>query len=91
MARFFPDFELCEEGEDVFWLGEIDGIGKVKITYPQTYPAQKFSIKLLDQDETLNEELRALVNGFEGITPAGSIVVAMRLFLLRRCSDAVVH
>lgn len=89
MACFFPDFKLCEEG-CLFWIGRIEGIGRVKITYPKNYPAQKFVIELLDQEEWLNDELMSLINGYEGITPAGSLVVAMRLFLLRRCSNAVV-
>jgi hypothetical protein len=87
MAVYFPDFKLYEnEGSEIFWLGRIDGIGELRITYPQTYPAQKFSIEALDQSESFNNELKQLVWSCNGITPAGSIIVAMRLFLLRKFS-----
>jgi hypothetical protein len=85
MAVYFPDFKLYEnESGEIFWLGSIDSIGELRITYPQTYPAQKFFIEALDQDESFNNELKQLVWSYNGITPAGSIVVAMRLFLLRK-------
>jgi len=85
MAVYFPDFDLCETKEAAFWLGNIDGdIGEVKITYPATYPAQKFIIEALDQGEGFNEELKKTVWSYDGITPTGSIIVMMRLFLQRK-------
>ena len=84
MAVYFPDFEFCETREAVFWRGSIDGIGEVRVTYPATYPAQKFSVEALDQGEGFNEELKKTVWGYDGITPAGSIIVTMRLFLQRK-------
>jgi hypothetical protein len=80
MAVYFPDFDLYSNDE-TFWQGEIEGMGKVRVTYPETYPAQKFSIKVVDLDEDFNENLRQLVWSYDGITPAGAIIVAMRLFL----------
>lgn len=80
MAVYFPDFNLYSNRE-TFWLGEIEGMGKVKITYPQTYPSQKFDIEVIGLDETFNESLKQLVWSYDGITPVGAIIVAMRLFL----------
>jgi hypothetical protein len=80
MAVYFPDFDLYSNGE-TFWQGEIEGMGKVKVTYPETYPAQKFSIKVIDLDEGFNESLKQHVWSYDGITPVGAIIVAMRLFL----------
>jgi hypothetical protein len=85
MSIYFPDFRLCEgDGGEIFWTGNIDGIGELRITYPQTYPTQKFLVEALDQEESFNEELKRLVWSYDGITPAGSIIVTMRLFLLRK-------
>jgi len=87
MAVYFPDFKLYENGSsEIFWLGIIEGIGELRITYPQTYPAQKFFIEALDQDESFNNELKQLVWSYNEITPVGSIIVAIRLFLLRKFS-----
>jgi hypothetical protein len=87
MAVYFPDFKLYENGgSEIFWLGRIEGIGELRITYPQTYPAQKFFIEALDQDESFNNELKQLVWSYNEITPVGSIIVAIRLFLLRKFS-----
>ena len=87
MSIYFPDFDLFEkDGKEVFWLGKIEGIGEIKITYPQTYPAQKFIIEALDLEESFNDELRQTVWDYDGITPAGAIIVLMRLFLLRKVS-----
>jgi hypothetical protein len=85
MSVYFPDFELYEDidSKEVFWLGRIDGIGEIKVTYPLTYPAQKLIIEALDQGESFNEELQQLVWSLGDITPAGLIIVAMRLFLLK--------
>jgi len=85
MAIYFPDFELIEKSDGgVFWTGKIEDMGEVRITYPQTYPAQKFTIELLDLEESFNNELRRVVWSYNGITPAGAIIVAMRLFLLKK-------
>jgi hypothetical protein len=85
MAVYFPDFKLCEKNDgELLWIGRIDGMGELRIIYPQTYPAQKFLIEVLDQDESFNNELKQLVWSCNGITPVGSIIVAMRLFLLKR-------
>lgn len=81
MAIYFPDFNLYSRDDIVFWEGEIEGMGKVRITYPQTYPAQKFEIEVLGLDEAFNEILRQLTWSYDGITPAGAVIVSMRLFL----------
>ena len=48
MAIYFPDFKLMEKSDgEVFWTGKIEVMGEVRITYPQTYPAQKFTIEPL--------------------------------------------
>jgi hypothetical protein len=88
MSIYFPDFELYEDenSKEIFWLGKIDGIGEIKITYPLTYLTQKFIIQALDLEESLNEELKQLVWSYKGITPAGAIIVAMRFFLLKKVS-----
>lgn len=87
MSIYFPDFDLCgKDNEEIFWLGKIDGIGEIKITYPQTYPAQKFVIEALDLQESFNDELKQTVWSYDGITPAGGIIVLMRLFLLKKVS-----
>jgi len=85
MAVYFPDFKLYEKNDgELLWIGRIDGMGELRIIYPQTYPAQKFLIEVLDQDESFNNELKQLVWSCNGITPVGSIIIAMRLFLLKR-------
>jgi hypothetical protein len=88
MSIYFPDFELYEDGNsrEIFWLGKIDGIGEIKVTYPLTYPAQKFIIQALDLEESFNEELKQLVWSYKDITPAGAIIVAMRFLLLKKFS-----
>jgi len=83
MAVYFPGFDLYEDGEAVFWLGKIDGMGEVKVIYPSTYPAQKFDVLVLDLEESFNVELKQLIWSYDGITPAGAIIVTMRLFLLK--------
>lgn len=80
MSIYFPDFNLHSDGE-TFWSGGIEGMGEIRITYPQTYPAQKFLIEVIGLDETFNKNLKQLVWSCEGITPAGSMILAMRLFL----------
>jgi hypothetical protein len=88
MAIYFPDFNLCEKDDGtIFYLGRIDGIGDIRITFPLTYPAQKFLIEALDLEESFNNELKQIVWSYNGITPAGAIVVAMRLFLLRKVAE----
>jgi len=82
MARYFPDFELYTDERSLFWLGKIDGIGKIKITYPLTFPAQKFEIQALDLSGSFTEEVKKIVWEHEDITPAGAIIVLMRYFLL---------
>jgi len=85
MMICFPDFNLYEKSDGtIFWSGKIDGIGEIRITYPQTYPAQKFIIEALDLEESFNDELKQTVWSYDGITPAGAIIIAMRLFLLRK-------
>lgn len=85
MAVYFPDFELYQDEDgSLFWLGKIEGMGELKITYPQTYPSQKFSLEALDLNESFNEELKRLVWSYDGITPTGALIVAMRLFLMRK-------
>ena len=92
MSIYFPDFDLYRDEEgNIFWLGKIDGIGEVKVTYPKTYPAQKFLIEALDLEESFNEELRRTVWSYDDITPAGALIVLMRLFLLRRFSGSGIH
>jgi hypothetical protein len=81
MCICFPDFDLYEDGKTVFWKGKIDGMGEIKVTYPETYPAQKITIEALDLEASFNDELNQLVRNYDGITPVGSIIVAMRLFL----------
>ncbi|MGQ9469216.1 MAG: hypothetical protein ACUVTD_05250 [Nitrososphaerales archaeon] len=83
MMAYFPDFELYEdEGSgEIFWLGSIDGIGEIKITYPKTYPAQKFIVEALDQEESFTNELNEIVWSYNDITPAEAIIVTLRLFL----------
>lgn len=85
MAVYFPDFKLYSEN-NLFWLGKIDGIGEIRITYPLTYPAQKFEIEALELPESFTEELRGIVWDYEDITPAGAVIVLMRLFLLKGCN-----
>jgi len=88
MAIYFPDFNLYEKDDGtVFYLGKIDGIGDIKITYLITYPAQKFLIEVLDLEESFNNELKQIVWSYDEITPAGAIIVAMRLFLLRKVAE----
>jgi hypothetical protein len=87
MAIYFPDFELFEDGDAAFWMGTIQGIGEVKILYPSTYPAQKFEAVALDQGEAFNDELKNTVWSYDGITPAGAVIVTMRLFLLRKVAE----
>jgi hypothetical protein len=86
MAVYFPDFKLYEKDGELLWLGSIAGIGEIRITYPRTYPSQKFLVQALDLEESFNEELKQLIWRYKGITPAGSIIVTMRLFLLKRFS-----
>lgn len=83
MITYFPYFDLYEDESsgEVFWLGRVDGIGDIKITYPSTYPAQKLLIELLDLEEYLNYELLQLVWSYKEIRPAGAIIVAMQFFL----------
>jgi hypothetical protein len=89
MSIYFPDFDLYEEEkEGVFWLGRIEGIGEVRIVYPQTYPAQKFIVQALDLPESFNDELKQTVWSYDGITPAGAVIVLMRLFLLRKVAGS---
>jgi hypothetical protein len=91
MSIYFPDFELYENvnSGEIFWLGKIDGIGEIKITYPLTYPAQKFTTEILDLEESFNEELNQLIWRCKDITPAGAIIVAMRFFLSKKVSRKV--
>ena len=84
MAVYFPDFELDETGEAIMWLGKIEGIGEIRITYPATYPSQKFSIEALDLDESFNTELKETVWGYDDIRPAGAIIITMRLYLQKK-------
>lgn len=85
MSIYFPDFNLYEkDNKEVFWLGKIDGIGEIRITYPQTYPGQKFIIEALDLQESFNNELKQAVWSYDGITPVGAVIVLMRLFLSRK-------
>jgi hypothetical protein len=84
ISVYFPDFDLCETNEATFWLGRIDGIGEVRITYPATYPAQKIEVEALDLSEGFNEELKKIAWSYDGIRPAGAIIITMRLFLLRK-------
>jgi len=85
MALYFPDFDLYQdESGALFWLGKIDGIGEMKITYPQSYPSQKFTVEALDQLESFNEELQRLIWSYDDITPVGALIVTMRFFLLKK-------
>lgn len=83
MVNYFPDFGLYEDTEsrEVFWLGKIEGMGEIKITYPLTYPAQKIIIEVPDLEESFTEKLNEIVYKYEDITPAKAIILAMRLFL----------
>ena len=80
MAVYFPDFSLHSNGT-TFWQGEIEGMGEVKVTYPQTYPAQRFTVEVIGLEGAFNESLRQLVWSYDGITPAGAVIVTMRMFL----------
>lgn len=85
MKRYFPDFELYVDDNDVMLLkGEIDGLGDAIITYPKNYPSQKFSMLFPDESESMNRELQTEISQFPTITPAGSLIVAIRLILKRR-------
>jgi len=83
MAIYFPDFVL-RRNKDVFWQGKIDGLGEVKIIYPLNYPSQKFLVEVLDLDESFNESLKDLVCWYDNLTPAGAVIISMRLFLRDR-------
>jgi len=83
MAIYFPDFAL-RRGREFFWQGIIKGMGEVRITYPPNYPSQKFLVEVLDLDESFNESLKELVCRYDNLTPAGAIIIAMRLFLRDR-------
>jgi len=85
MKRYFPDFDLyVDENDAVLFKGEIEGIGEARITYPENYPSQKFSMIFLSESESLNQELQTVLSQYSTITPAGSLIVAMRLILKRR-------
>jgi len=84
MATFFPDFELCESQESTYWQGRIEGIGDIKVTYPSTYPSQKLLVEALDLGESFNEDLKMTLWTYNGVRPAGTLVITMRLFLLRK-------
>ena len=80
MSAYFHDFEL-KRNKEPFWQGNIAGMGDVKITYPQNYPSQKFLIEVLDLDESFNSSLKDLICWYDNLTPAGAVIIAMRLFL----------
>lgn len=87
MAVYFPDFTLHKDQDELFWQGTIQGIGEVKIVYPATYPAQKYEVFALELEESFNNELNQLVRSYDAITPVGSVIVTMRLFLLRKVAE----
>lgn len=85
MAVYFPDFQLYRADDGSFvWLGRIEGIGEIRISYPQSYPSQKFSVEALDQPSSFNDELKKIVWSYGGISPAGSLIVLLRFFLSRK-------
>jgi len=85
MKRYFPDFDLyIDENDAMLFKGEIEGIGEARITYPENYPSQKFSTILPSESESLKQELQTVLSQYPTITPASSLIVAMRLILKRR-------
>jgi len=94
MNQYFHDFELCEnESGALVWVGDF-GFGEVQLVYPDNYPEQLFRFVASNATESENSEINQKIAEYQrqDITPAGSLIVAMRLILASRGkADAVVH
>lgn len=79
-----PDLEVYDDGKAVYLNCKVECIGEVQYTYPETYPAKKFSITALDMSEGFNEELQRIVLGMLDANAADALIVALRLYLSKK-------
>jgi len=86
MKRYFPDFDLYQDDLSMLvWIGSIEGLGETRIQYPADYPRSPFKLKVIGATDSQNAEVNEKISEYRAlnITPAGALIVAMRMSLAK--------